>query len=239
MSTTEAPVARTQPAEPAQAQAAARATLDRATGHLLSLQHAEGWWQGELETNVTMDAEDLLFREFLGVRTAEATDAAARWIRSCQRSDGTWANFHGGDGDLSTTIEAYVALRLAGDQPDAAHMARAARWIRDRGGIAASRVFTRIWLAMFGQWSWDDLPVMPPELIYLPAWFPLNVYDWACWARQTIVPLTIVGSLRPSRPLPFSLDELHIPAGTSGRLTAADGWTKADRKSTRLNSSHT
>ena len=58
---------------------------------------------------------------------------------------------------------------------------------------------------MFGQWPWQDLPVMPPELIYLPAWFPLNVYDWACWARQTIVPLTIVGSLRPVHPLPFGL----------------------------------
>jgi squalene-hopene/tetraprenyl-beta-curcumene cyclase len=227
VSTTEAPVTRTEPAELAEEQATARATLDRAIGHLLGLQHAEGWWQGELETNVTMDAEDLLFREFLGVRTAEATDAAARWIRSCQRSDGTWANFRGGDGDLSTTIEAYAALRLAGDRPDAAHMARAARWIRASGGIAASRVFTRIWLAMFGQWSWDDLPVMPPELIYLPAWFPLNVYDWACWARQTIVPLTIVGSLRPSRPLQFSLDELHAPAGMSGHVAAADGWTKA------------
>ena len=87
-------------------------------------------------------------------------------------------------------------------------MARAAAWIRAGGGYPATRVFTRIWLALFGLWSWDDLPVMPPELIYLPAWFPLNVYDWACWARQTIVPLTIVGSLRPVRPLPFTLDEL-------------------------------
>jgi squalene-hopene/tetraprenyl-beta-curcumene cyclase len=205
----------------------ARMALDRATSHLLGLQHGEGWWQGELETNVTMDAEDLLFREFLGVRTADETAAAARWIRSCQRSDGTWANFLGGDGDLSTTVEAYVALRLAGDLPEAAHMARAAAWIRDSGGISATRVFTRIWLAMFGQWSWDDLPVMPPELIFLPAWFPLNVYDWACWARQTIVPLTIVGSFRPVRPLPFDLAELISPAGTVALTPAADGWTKA------------
>jgi squalene-hopene/tetraprenyl-beta-curcumene cyclase len=205
----------------------ARMALDRATSHLLGLQHGEGWWQGELETNVTMDAEDLLFREFLGVRTADETAAAARWIRSCQRSDGTWANFLGGDGDLSTSVEAYVALRLAGDLPEAAHMARAAAWIRDSGGISATRVFTRIWLAMFGQWSWDDLPVMPPELIFLPAWFPLNVYDWACWARQTIVPLTIVGSFRPVRPLPFDLAELISPAGTVALTPAADGWTKA------------
>src|SRR5262249_30925925 len=71
------------------------------------------------------------------------------------------------------------------------------------------------------------LPVMPPELIYLPAWFPLNVYDWACWARQTIVPLTIVGSLRPAKSLPFGLDELHAPAGQAAVTSAADGWTTA------------
>ena len=213
---------------------AARAALDRATSHLLGLQHTEGWWQGELETNVTMDAEDLLFREFLGVRTQEQTAAAARWIRSCQRADGTWANFRGGDGDLSTTVEAYLALRLAGDEPAAAHMATAAAWIRSAGGIEATRVFTRIWLAMFGLWSWDDLPVMPPELIYLPAWFPLNVYDWACWARQTIVPLTIVGSLRPAKSLPFGLDELLAPAGDARPKPAADGWGKAFERLDRV-----
>jgi len=209
---------------------AARTTLDRAVGHLLGLQHEQGWWQGELETNVTMDAEDLLLREFLGVRTADQTSAAARWIRSCQRADGTWANFRGGDADLSTTVEAYVALRLAGDPPGADHMTRAADWIRACGGIPATRVFTRIWLALFGEWPWDELPVMPPEMIYLPGWFPLNVYDWACWARQTIVPLTIVGSLRPVRTLPIDLNELQVPAtGQAARTGPAgfDGWSAA------------
>ncbi len=212
---------------------AARAALDRATGHLLSLQDSAGWWQGELETNVTMDAEDLLLREFLGVRTAEQTAAAARWIRSGQRVDGTWANFRGGDADLSTTVEAYVALRLAGDPADAEHMRRAAGWIRQSGGIEATRVFTRIWLALFGLWSWDDLPVMPPEIIYLPSWFPLNVYDWACWARQTIVPLTVVSSFRPVRPLPFGLPELHVPTtgpyGRRDRGDLNDPWSLAFR----------
>jgi len=200
--------------------------LERARNHLLGLQHPDGWWQGELETNVTMDAEDLLLREFLGIRTQQQTEAAARWIRSCQREDGTWANFRGGDGDLSTTVEAYVALRLAGDSPEAEHMARAAGWIRDRGGVEATRVFTRIWLALFGEWSWDDLPVMPPELIYLPAWFPLNVYDWACWARQTIVPLTVVCSARPSRKLSFGLAELHVTGDEGQFAPLTDRWTK-------------
>ncbi|HEY3955066.1 MAG TPA: squalene--hopene cyclase [Streptosporangiaceae bacterium] len=205
------------PEAPADPVEAARLTLKRAREHLTGLQHDEGWWQGELETNVTMDAEDLMLREFLGIRTAEESAAAGRWIRSQQREDGTWANFYGGPGDLSTTIEAYVALRLAGDSPDEPHMATAAEWIRGRGGIEASRVFTRIWLAMLGRWSWDLLPVIPPELIYLPAWFPLNVYDWGCWARQTIVPLAIVGSLKPSRPLAFDVDELLTGVAPAGK----------------------
>jgi squalene-hopene/tetraprenyl-beta-curcumene cyclase len=205
----------------------ARETLARARDHVLGLQHAQGWWQGELETNVTMDAEDLLLREFLGLHDDKQIDSAARWIRSQQRADGTWANFFGGPGDLSTTVEAYVALKLAGDQPDAPHMRTARGWILAHGGVEATRVFTRIWLALSGQWSWDELPVIPPELIYLPSWFPLNIYDWGCWARQTIVALAVVQSFRPSRPLPFNIDELYClgattppdPPGTGG-LTA-------------------
>ncbi|GAA1778468.1 squalene--hopene cyclase [Actinomadura chokoriensis] len=200
---------------------AAAGALDAARAHLLGLQSPEGWWKAELETNVTMDAEDLLLREFLGIRTEEETAEAARWIRSQQRADGTWANFHGGPADLSTTIEAYVALRLAGDPPDAGHMLAAAKYARDAGGIEGSRVFTRIWLALFGQWSWDDLPVMPPELMFLPSRVPLNVYDWACWARQTIVPLTILGSLRPVRSLPVDLAELR---GGAVPPDGAKGW---------------
>src|SRR3984885_600290 len=91
----------------------ARSTLGRAARHLLDLQDEQGWWKGELETNVTIEAEDLLLREFLGIRTAELTEATARWIRSRQRPDGTWSNWFEGDADLSTTVEAYVALRLA------------------------------------------------------------------------------------------------------------------------------
>ncbi|GAA4388077.1 squalene--hopene cyclase [Actinomadura verrucosospora] len=188
---------------------AAAAAVDAARDRLIGLQSPEGWWKAELETNVTMDAEDLLLRQFLGIRSDADTKDAARWIRSRQRDDGTWANFHGGPADLSTTIEAYVALRFAGDPVDAAHMREAAAYVREAGGIEGSRVFTRVWLALFGQWSWDDLPVMPPELMYLPSRVPLNVYDWACWARQTIVPLTILGSLRPVRALPFDLPELR------------------------------
>jgi squalene-hopene/tetraprenyl-beta-curcumene cyclase len=199
--------------------------MKKATEALLAIRHQAGWWKGELETNVTMDAEDLLLRQFLGIRTDEDTAATARWIRDNQREDGTWANFYGGPGELSTTIEAYVALRLAGDPPDASHMAAAAAFVREHGGLERARVFTRMWLALFGKWPWDELPVLPPELVFFPPWLPLNIYDFGCWARQTVVALTIVSTYRPVRDLGFEIDELRsgLPPRPRHRVTTWEG----------------
>jgi squalene-hopene/tetraprenyl-beta-curcumene cyclase len=201
--------------------------LERATGRLLELQHADGWWKGELETNVTMDAEDLLVRQFLGIRTDDLTRMSANFIRSKQRGDGTWGNFYGAPPDLSTTIEAYLALRLAGDDPQAAHMRTAAEYVRDAGGVERARVFTKMWLALFGLWSWQDLPAMPPELIFLPPWFPLNIYDFACWARQTVAALAMTSAYRPMRSIPVTIHELRTGANPETRFPVTDAWGRA------------
>ncbi len=192
---------------------------------LLALQDPTGWWKGELETNVSMDAEDLLFREFIGIRRDDQTARSAAWIRAKQCADGSWANFHKGPPDLSTSVEAYVALRLAGDPPGAEHMLRAAGMVRDFGGVEEARVFTHIWLACFGLWPWDDTPAVPAELNLLPPWFPFNPYDFACWARQTIVALSIVAAHRPVRTVSFGIDELrvHRPVKPSPGLRSAAG----------------
>jgi squalene-hopene/tetraprenyl-beta-curcumene cyclase len=216
-----------------EAQNEAQMALELACEHLLSLQDPAGWWQGELQTNVTMDAEDMLLREFLGVRKADETERSAAWIRSQQRADGTWTNFYGGPGDLSTTIEAYWALRLAGDPAEAEHMCIAAEFIREQGGVANARVFTHLWLALFGLWSWEDVPALLPEVVLLPSWFPLNMYDFACWARQTIVALSLVKTHRPARELPFALDELRVacpqPAAEPQAAPRARWLARADR----------
>ncbi|WP_328523162.1 squalene--hopene cyclase [Kribbella sp. NBC_00359] len=188
--------------------AGVRTALDAAVEHLRGRQHEDGWWKGLLATNVTMDAEDLMLRTFLGIATPRTNEETARWIRSQQRADGSWATFHGGPGDLSTTVEAWVALRFAGDQPDTLQLRRAAEFVKSEGGVERARVFTHIWLALFGLWSWDDCPALPPEIMYLPAWAPLNIYNWGCWARQTIVPLTIVSALEPVHPVDFGIAEL-------------------------------
>lgn len=179
-----------------------------ASEHVLSLQSAEGNWKWPQESNATIDAEDILLRHFLGISDEQTTTRTARWIRARQRADATWATFGDGPPELSTTVEAYVALRIAGDSADSDHMRAAARWIRTAGGAESARVFTRIWLAMLGLGQWDDLPTLPPELILLPKWIPLNIYDWACWARQTLVPLTVVSHFRPVRPVSFTIGEL-------------------------------
>src|ERR1700761_5125186 len=177
-----------EPASPPDDLADARTALDAAVAQLRSQQHPGGGWKGALDTNVTMDAEDLLMRAFLGILTPEASEPTARWIRSQQREDGSWAVYPGGPGDVSTSAEAWVALRLAGDGPNEPHMAKAAEFVRGEGGVENSRVFTRIWFALCGLWPWDDCPELPPELMFFPSWAPLNIYDWACWARGTIVP---------------------------------------------------
>jgi squalene-hopene/tetraprenyl-beta-curcumene cyclase len=208
------------------------AALRRATERLLDEQDPAGWWKGELETNVTMEAEDLLLRQFLGILTPSLAADTARWIRAKQRPDGTWATFYGGPGDLSTTAEAYVALRLAGDPPGAAHMQLAAEFVRKGGGLESCRVFTRIWLALFGLWSWDDLPALPPELMLLGPRSPLSIYDFGCWARQTVVALTVVWAHRPVRSLPFGVDELRTGIPNARRppaLSLAGAFSFLDR----------
>jgi squalene-hopene/tetraprenyl-beta-curcumene cyclase len=208
----------------------AGAALERAVAHLQSRQHADGWWKGALDTNVTMDAEDLLLRQFLGIRGERETRMAANWIRSQQQEDGSWGQFFGADGDLSTTIEAYAALRLAGDPPDAEHMRRACACVLEAGGIEGARTFTHIWLALFGLWRWDDLPALPPELMLLPARAPLSIYQFGCWARQTVAALTVVMDAKPVRPLPFGLDELRHGSERPSRTNPVHtSWTFASR----------
>ncbi|HZU77415.1 MAG TPA: prenyltransferase/squalene oxidase repeat-containing protein, partial [Dehalococcoidia bacterium] len=178
---------------------------------LLERQDSAGWWSGELQTNVTMTAEHVLLLRFLGVSHDDIRDGAIRHMLETQREDGTWGLYHDAPGDLSTTLEAYVALRVLGVDAARDEMQRALRFIRMQGGLAHARVFTKIWMALFGVQPWDGVPSMPPELVRFPTWLPLNLYDFACWARGTIAPLLIVLSRRPSRALGVDVREVIAP----------------------------
>ncbi|TMF48875.1 MAG: squalene--hopene cyclase, partial [Chloroflexi bacterium] len=119
--------------------------LDRAVQWLLERQNVEGWWCGELETNVTMTAEHVLLLRFLELDLERIRNGAIRHVLNNQRDDGSWALYFGGPADLSTTIEAYVALKVLGVDPGSDAMQRALAVIHQQGGVAQARVFTKIW----------------------------------------------------------------------------------------------
>ena len=178
---------------------------------LLDYQYAEGYWWGELESNPTMEAEYMLLTHFLGIVDQERLLKLARHIISRQRSDGTWGQFYDAPGDLSTSTECYFALKVAGYSADEPFMREAREFILSRGGVPRTRVFTKIWLALFGQWPWKGIPVLPPELMLLPSWAPINIYDFASWARATIVPILVLMHKKPICPVPdrARIDELY------------------------------
>ncbi len=180
----------------------AEPALNRAVEWLLGQQDAAGWWCGELEAAVTIQAEYILLMHFLGLRDDARWSEVVRYIDLRQQADGGWPIYYDGPSDLSTTIEAYAALKLVGRDPSDPRMASARELIHQLGGLPKARVFTKLWLALFGEYPWEGTPVMPPEVMYLPPSMPLNIYDFSSWARGTIVPLFIVMTLRPVRPLP-------------------------------------
>ncbi len=189
--------------------------LDRAVEagaqRLLSLQHEGGWWVGELESNATMIAEHLFLLHFLGLRDRETDRKLANELLARQREDGTWSNWWRGPADLSTTIEAYAALKLAGADPGPA----ALEYIRREGGLPKARIFTKAFMALLGQWPWQRITPVAVELVLLPPSAPLSIYDFSCWARQTFVALAAVLALRPVRQARVDLSEIGARPGES------------------------
>ena len=206
--------------------------LDRAaeagTKRLLELQHPDGWWVGELESNATMIAEHLFWLHFMGLRDPRTDRKLANELLARRRADGTWSNWFEGPANLSTTIESYVALKMAGVDPGAETRA----YIRSQGGIPAARVFTKCFLALLGQWPWQRIPPVPPEIVLLPPSAPFSIYNLACWARQTVVPLSVVMALRPERPAGVDLREIGARPGES-KPPARPGALRRRRASAR------
>src|SRR5581483_6298374 len=176
----------------------------------------------------------LLFR-FLGLPIELVRKSAIVQLLHHQRSDGSWALYYDGPADLSTTIEAYVALKVLGLDPDRDEMRRALAVVQRGGGVVNARVFTKIWLALFGIYPWAGVPSLPPEIAFFPLWMPFNLYDFACWARGTVAPLTIVISRRPVRELGVDVSEIVLP-GTESELTRVRGrgWLMAGERLQKL-----
>lgn len=193
--------------------------LSSAVDWLWDRQTEEGYWAGRLQSNSCIEAQWIFALHFMGVEKSpeyiDLHNGLVQALLSEQREDGAWEIYHGAPaGDINATVESYAALRVAGMSPGAAPLVLARKWIESRGGLRRVRVFTRYWLALIGVWPWEKTPNIPAEVIRFPRWFPFSIYNFASWARATLVPIAILSARRPVAPLPGGdkLDEL-FPEG--------------------------
>src|SRR5882672_53027 len=184
--------------------------ISRAQAFLLGAQAADGHWVGELEANTTITSEYLLLCHLLDRVNREREAKAVRYFRSRQRPDGGFTLFPGGPTNLSATIKAYFAMKMAGVPLDDGAMVRARERILAMGGPVKADVFTKILLALFGEYDWNGVPAMPVEIMLLPQWSWFNLYEVSYWSRTVIVPLLVILDRKPVTwpPPQFSLDEL-------------------------------
>ncbi len=199
------------------------ASISSATEALLDLQRADGHWVFELEADATIPAEYVLLRHYLGEDVDAGLEAKiGNYLRRIQGAHGGWPLFHDGAFDMSASVKAYFALKMIGDPIDAAHMNRAREAILSRGGAAGSNVFTRVLLALYGFIPWRAVPVMPVEIMLLPAWFPFHLSKISYWARTVIVPLLVLQTLKPKarNPKGVGIDELFAAPPANLRVAS-------------------
>ncbi|HEX9456441.1 MAG TPA: squalene--hopene cyclase, partial [Candidatus Acidoferrum sp.] len=200
-------------------------TIERGANHLLSLQADEGFWQGELEADTTLESDYIYYLHVLGKADPERIAKLANYVRRRQLPDGGWSIYPGGPSELNATCKAYFALKLAGDSTDARHMEHARETIHGLGGLEHTNSYVRFYLALVGAVGWELVPSIPPELMLLPTWFYFNIYEMSSWTRGIVIPMTILSTLRPDWRLPerARVDEL-FKAPT--RKTAAFDWSE-------------
>ena len=196
--------------------------IGRGVKHLLSLQASKGYWLGELEADTTLESDYIFYLHIVDKADPQRVSKLANYIRQRQLPDGGWNIYFSGPSELNATVKAYFALKLAGDRPDQAHMVRARARVLQLGGLEATNSYTRFYLALVGAVVWEMVPAIPPELMLLPSWFAINIYEMSSWTRGIVIPLAILYAHKPEWKLrePVCVDELF----RDSRVRAACAW---------------
>ncbi|WP_437201383.1 terpene cyclase/mutase family protein [Planctomicrobium sp. SH664] len=212
--------------------------MEQARDWLLSQQHPDGYWVGELQGDTILESEYVLLLAWLGREQDPVVAECAEYIRQQQIPTGGWAQYPGGPLEISSSVKAYWVLKIAGDDPQAPHMQLAREAILENGGAERVNSFTRYYMALLGLISYGQCPAVPPELILLPKWCPLNIYEMSSWSRTIVVPLSLLWAYQPQRELPeahrinelfvTSPDQLSVSMPSSAQLDSL-------RQPTRIN----
>ncbi|HJO97658.1 MAG TPA: prenyltransferase/squalene oxidase repeat-containing protein, partial [Rhodospirillales bacterium] len=186
--------------------------IAEAVDGLAERQHDDGHWSFELEADATIPAEYILLNHYLDQIDDAVEAKLAAYLRATQGKHGGWPLYYDGDFNMSASVKAYYALKLAGEDIDAPHMAWARSAIRNHGGAVRCNVFTRIALALFGQLPWRAVPVTRAEVMLAPKWFPFHINKVSYWSRTVMIPLTVLTVLKPvaRNPRGIGVEELFV-----------------------------
>jgi squalene-hopene/tetraprenyl-beta-curcumene cyclase len=189
--------------------------IARAQENLLRQQKPDGEWCGELIVDSTLCSDYVVFMHWCGEVDTQLQRRCVRHILKRQLPDGGWNNYHDGPSEINASAKAYFALKLAGCSTDAPFMQEARSNIMRLGGIPQMNTFSKLYLALLGQFPWKYLPTTPVEMVLLPSWAPFHIYKMSSWSRAMLVPLAIINHFKPTRALhgEKQLHELY-PLGT-------------------------
>src|SRR5215469_3033417 len=198
----------------------AAAAIDAARKFLFSGQQEEGYWCGELEADTTLESDYLVLHALLGTGTPERFTKAARYILEHQNEEGAWSVYPGGPSNLSASVKSYFGLKLAGYSKHHPALERARRKILEMGGVTEVNTFTKIYLCFFGQYDYDAVPAIPPEIVLFPNWFWFNLYEISSWSRAILVPLSICYAKKPFKKIPdeMGVEELFVGGRDKSRM---------------------
>jgi len=200
-------------------------TIERGAEHLLSLQAPEGYWLGELEADSTLESDYIYYLHVLGKADPVRIAKLANYVRRKQLPDGGWNIYPGGPSELNATSKAYFALKLAGDSANSPHLAKARAVVHRLGGLERSNSYVRFYLALVGAAGWELVPSIPPEMMLLPNWFAMNIYEMSSWTRGIVIPMAILSALRPDWRVPESAHVAELFKDASHK-TAAFDWSE-------------
>ncbi len=194
--------------------------IDGARTWLFSRQHEDGYWCGELEADTTLESDYILVHTLLGTGNQERFQKCANYILRGQNEDSGWPIYNGGPSNISASVKAYFSLKLAGYKPDHPALERARKKILELGGVTKVNTFTKIYLCFLGQYDYDAVPAIPPEIVLFPNWFWFNIYEISSWSRAILVPLSIVYAKKPFKKIPdeMAIDELFVGGRDKSRM---------------------
>ena len=194
--------------------------VGRSQEHIFSLQEAEGFWCGELEADAMLEADYIFAHVLLGTGDPGKMGRALNEIFRYQNEDGSWSIYPGGPGNVSLAVKCYFAGKLMGMSPDHAAMQKARTWILAHGGVVECNTFTKIYLCSLGQYEYDAVPAVPPEIVLFPKWCYFNIYEISAWSRAILVPLSIAYAKKPFKKIPqeHGIDELFVGGRENANL---------------------